>query len=130
MSTRRAVLGALPGGGFGLRVSLPGFDVLADDPTDVSKFSFNSDWTDLLRTHQYGFVATNQTVPFPELGYYPFIEVRQVSPSDAYDDRPTNISGARWATQAACTVTTHGFTITNYAPPASAYYIVFKEPAS
>jgi hypothetical protein len=92
MSTRRDVLGALPGGTFGLRCSLPGVDVITGDSNDPNQFSFNSDWTDIAKLHQVGVAVIpapppfNVSVPFPDLGYRPFVEVRRVSGNIVFDD--------------------------------------------
>lgn len=130
MSTRRVCLGALPGGaGFGLYVSLPGYDVLTDDPTDVHKFSFNSNWTNMVRTWQTGY-ATSTPVSFPNIGYVPHVEVRQVSLSTAYDDRPINTSGTTHQTMAQCQVTSSSLVWSNPIGPASIFYVIFEEPVS
>lgn len=90
--TRRAVLGALPGGTFGLRCSLPGIDVMTGDSTNQNQFSFNSDWTDIAKVQQVGLatippnILSGMTIPFTDLGYRPFVEVRRVAGAVVYDD--------------------------------------------
>jgi len=96
MSTRRVRLG-FNNGVFGLRTTLPGYDALNDDANDVTKFSFNSEWTDILKVHKYGIVPVASTdAPAPPdpgginllsnpwlvpvahtLGYRPFLEARK-----------------------------------------------------
>lgn len=53
--TDRVVLGALPGGGYGLRVSLPGFDVKNANLAPNQK-AFDSEWTNTLKYHAIGSV--------------------------------------------------------------------------
>ena len=123
-------------GAIRLQVSLPSYDALNDDPNDIEKMSFNSDWSDLIRTHQYGLISVNTypaigthtTVLFPDLGFIPHMEARQADAANVYDDRPVNYAGSAWATQALCNVSRGQFTVINYAPPASIFYLVFKEP--
>ena len=45
--TRRVAFGRFPDGGFGLRASKPGYDVLTQNP-DYSRLVFNSDWDSTL----------------------------------------------------------------------------------
>lgn len=84
--TRRVILGNLGGGVFGLRVSLPGEDVVAG-----GELSFDSGWTDIVKMIQVG-VATKLAdntfteVLFPSPGYQPFAEVRYRSGLRVYDD--------------------------------------------
>lgn len=72
--TKRVLIGAFPDGGYGLRVSQPGYDVTSN-PVDNEKLVFNSDWVGLLPVHVTGTTTCNATtvsVPFPNLGYIPF----------------------------------------------------------
>lgn len=48
--TRRVAFGRFPDGGFGLRASKPGYDVLTQNP-DFTKIVFNSDWNSVLPVH-------------------------------------------------------------------------------
>lgn len=50
---RRVVLGALPGGGYGLRVSRPGYDVL-DPGLGPQQLAFDSRWPTAARVHMEG----------------------------------------------------------------------------
>jgi len=72
--TRRVVIGALPTGGFGLRVSPPGVDVFtaSDD-----QLVFSSEWASLFPIHASGttgFIAASSQGFFgwANLGYVPF----------------------------------------------------------
>ena len=91
--------------------TLPGYDALTDDASDVTKFSFNSDWTDIVRVHKYGYVdppspLPSETGPTPggfgspnsspwlipvahSLGFVPFVEARVISGNVIYDDHRT-----------------------------------------
>lgn len=53
---QRVVYGALPGGGYGLRVSRPGFDVL-NPSLPPSQLSFDSGWDRTLKVFMSGSVA-------------------------------------------------------------------------
>src|SRR6516165_7171619 len=97
MKNRRARLGTFPNGKVGLRVSAAGFDaVTATD--DGHAITFDSDWTDIAKITAVG-VATETVVgntsgvnlfgiraTYPDLGFKPFIEVRQLSGSIVFDD--------------------------------------------
>jgi hypothetical protein len=45
--SKRVLIGAFKDGGYGVRVSQPGYDVTSN-PVDNSKLVFNSDWQDVL----------------------------------------------------------------------------------
>ncbi len=90
----RVVIGKDNAGNYGIKCSLPGYNALTDDDTDLNKFSFNSNWNDLLVIHQRG-IATPATfptvtnIPFSDLGYLPFIEVKPFTagnPQRYYND--------------------------------------------
>lgn len=114
--TRRVRLGNMGGGSYGLRTTRPGYDAILDDASDVTKFSFNSDWTDVVRIHNYGYVDPPSSLPsWPpptpgaiddssllftnnnpwlvpvahSLGYIPYVEARVVDGSTIYDDHRT-----------------------------------------
>lgn len=53
--TNRVILGALPGGGYGLRVSRPGYDV-TNAGLAPSALSFDSSWLKTARVHTQGSV--------------------------------------------------------------------------
>lgn len=91
---RRVILGNLGGGVFGLRVSLPGHDVVSG-----GELSFDSGWTDIVKYIQIG-VATKTAdfsftdVLFTSPGYQPFAEVRQRSGLRVYDDYSPLVASA------------------------------------
>lgn len=122
MGTRRVVIGQDFGGYFGLKASLPGYDVLLDDENDANKFSFNSKWTDIVRLHVVGVVAAPSSslatsdqcqVPFPTLPYRPFLECRTVRDGVIRDDWTTLRHATR--TEAAYNYSTRGiaFNVSN-----------------
>lgn len=99
MSTRRVILGNLGGGTYGLRVSLPGHDVVSEGGNSDA-LSFDSGWTDIIKMIQVGVLNSfapydpYSDVLFPDVGYPPFIEVRFQSGLRAYDDyNPTSTDG-------------------------------------
>ena len=72
--TKRLLLGAFPDGGYGLRISEPGYDVTSN-PVNNEQLLFNSDWPGVLPIYLIGNVSVNNstvTVSFPDnLGYIP-----------------------------------------------------------
>jgi len=95
VSTRRVLIGKDLAGVFGLKVSLPGFDVLTDDENDANKFSFNSKWTDLVKVHLVGTINAPVNnfsnppvtqVPYSVLPYRPFVEIRPIRDGLIRDD--------------------------------------------
>lgn len=90
MSTRRVILGNLGGGLYGLRVSLPGRDVVSE-AGNPDALSFDSGWTDIVKMIQVGLASKTADfdftdVIFPSPGYQPFAEVRYRSGLRVYDD--------------------------------------------
>ena len=86
MATRRVVIGALPTGGYGLRVSPPGVDVFtaSDD-----QLVFSSDWASLFPIHASGvtgFIGSGASSFFgwTNLGYEPFGAAMYQFPSGAW----------------------------------------------
>lgn len=131
MSTPAAVLGKYANGTtYGLKTSLPGINALTDDDTDPSKFSFNSEWTDIVRPHQIGiasFPANLTTIFFPGLAFRPFYEVRRVIGSVIYDDRFVGSPQAPWVGMFS-DVSTNALTL--IAPPGgSAMYVIYNQRA-
>lgn len=61
--TRRVILGDLPGGDYGLRVSKPGYDALSTS-LQPKQVSFDSRWTRSARVHMTGKVTGDSTVYF------------------------------------------------------------------
>lgn len=95
MSDRRVILGKRLDGSFGMDVSLPGYDALVSDRSDVNKFSFSSDWNDIVKLTSAGIISIPVAgpgtppyaiAPFPDLGYIPHVEVRDIQGSRVYDD--------------------------------------------
>lgn len=88
--SRRVVLGKRADGSFGLDVALPGYDALTDDRSDVNKFSFSSDWQDVVKVSQFGklqigiyqnnpsdpYAGAHERVAIPNFGYIPHFETR------------------------------------------------------
>lgn len=64
--TNRVVVGALPGGGHGLRVSRPGFNVLTPGLTG-KELAFDSRWTTAARLYDTGTVTLGVVTP---VSYY------------------------------------------------------------
>lgn len=70
---KRVLIGQFPDGGYGIRVSQPGYDVTSN-PVDNEKLIFNSDWQSALPVHAVGTIAVNNntvTQTFADLGYIP-----------------------------------------------------------
>jgi hypothetical protein len=51
--TKRILLGEFPDGGYGLRASLPGYDVTSN-PVDNTQLAFSSDWQAILPIYLSG----------------------------------------------------------------------------
>lgn len=89
--TRRAIIGNMGGGIFGLKVSRPGYDVTTCDPDDPLQTSFYSQWTDVVKVLDGGYATNSSSLPSTKVvtdpGYIPWIECRQVSGSTVYDER-------------------------------------------
>jgi len=96
MKNRRVRLGTFPDGKVRLRVSAAGFDaVTATD--DGHAITFDSDFIDIAKITAVG-VASQVPInlsgitsfvivaTYPNLGFKPFIEVRQLSGSIVFDD--------------------------------------------
>jgi hypothetical protein len=73
--TNRVLLGKFPDGGYGLRVSVPGYDVRSN-PVDNELLVFNSDWANtlpiLISGSAYVSPSSFMRINFPSLGYTPF----------------------------------------------------------
>lgn len=112
MGTRRVVLGRYNDGlTIGLRVSLPGYDALTDDSSEAGKFSFDSEWTDIVEVHQVSLSARQTAISiyphvgvtidgwlltWPALGYKPFVEARVLNGNTIYDDYMSVSAVAGW----------------------------------
>ncbi len=69
----RVCLGAFPDGGYGLRISDPGYAVRSN-PVDDEHLAFNSDWPAVLPVHVMGTASVNGALDvwYPAIGYMPF----------------------------------------------------------
>jgi hypothetical protein len=89
MATARVVIGQLPGGGFGIKSSLPGIDVRGVPDDDTQKLSFSSNWQNVAQVHLTGIAdlsGGSKTIFWNPLGFIPFIEVRGRSGNVLFDD--------------------------------------------
>jgi hypothetical protein len=131
---RRVVIGALPTGGYGLRVSPPGIDALtaSDD-----QLVFSSEWATLFPiyvTGVSGFVSTTGTYrySFSSLGYIPLgFAMAQISGRDwrpAREFNPNQFSNVG-IIQVAFTASSATFFLTNL-PSGSIRFAwkIFKVP--
>ena len=96
MKNRRVRLGTFPSGKVGLRVSAAGFDAVSATD-DGHAITFDSDFIDIAMITAVG-VASQVPVnlsgitsfvivaTYPNLGFKPFVEVRQLSGSIVFDD--------------------------------------------
>ena len=96
MKNRRVRLGTFPNGKVGLRVSAAGFDAVSATD-DGHAITFDSDWIDIAKITAVGVASqvpinnsgiTTFTIiaTYPNLGFKPFVEVRQLSGSIVFDD--------------------------------------------
>jgi hypothetical protein len=101
----RILLGRLPNGARGLRISEPGYNASAD-PVDDTRLFFSTEWPDVMPVHQIGSAIQNpglitqsvvtQTVDFPSLGYVPFVEFYVQSRADALPAGASTYPSSRW----------------------------------
>lgn len=74
---QRVLIGKFPDGGYGVRVSEPGYDVTSN-PVDNARLTFSSDWAEVLPVlHRGSFSITNtqfaiKVADYPYPGYIPF----------------------------------------------------------
>ena len=96
MKNRRVRLGAFPDGKVRLRVSAAGFDAVSATD-DGHAITFDSDFIDIAKITAVGVASqvpinnsgiTTFTIiaTYPNLGFKPFVEVRQLSGSIVFDD--------------------------------------------
>lgn len=104
--SRRVLIGDFGDGTMGLKVSLPGYDVLTDDDQDADKFSFNSEWSDLLKPVLIGTATPSndlltgstltirgRVISFPSTySAYPQVDVTGVHGGVIWDDHLATIS--------------------------------------
>ena len=88
--TARVAIGNLGGGKFGLRSTMPGYDVLTE-PENSANLSFDSNWTNTVSVRQSGVAAypwRDQVWPvyFLNSGYIPIVEARPYSGNVVFDD--------------------------------------------
>lgn len=101
--SRRVVIGKMPDGSTRLRTALAGRDALTD-ADNASLISFDSNWTDFVKIHaiaaaslSYSTTALQRTIiPFANLGYKPFVEMRQRNGTDVYDNYVYMDLDSRW----------------------------------
>lgn len=131
MSTPAVVIGKyLDGVAYGLKCSLPGFNALTDDDGDPSKFSFNSEWTDIVKPHAIGIVpfpSFDTPVYFPALPYRPFYEIRKMVGNVVYDDHAYILDGNR-RIGIQTDITTNTLRLI-HPPGNSVLYVIYKEQA-
>lgn len=84
---RRVVIGAMPDGSVRLRTSRPGYDALTA-PDSPDYISFDSNWTDRVQIHKVGIadLVSGPPITFANLGYTPFVDIRQYVGGVIYDD--------------------------------------------
>lgn len=74
----RILLGAFPDGGYGCRISKPGYDVKTN-PVDNEQLIFSSDWAATMPIYLTGTILvpvdTDTTVTFTSLGYIPLVAI-------------------------------------------------------
>jgi hypothetical protein len=96
MKNRRVRLGTFPDGKVRLRVSAAGFDAVSATD-DGHAITFDSDFIDIAKITAVGVASqvpinnsgiTTFTIiaTYPNLGFKPFVEVRQLSGSIVFDD--------------------------------------------
>lgn len=68
---KRVLIGKFPDGGYGLRVSKPGYDVTSN-PVNNEQMVFNSDWQDILSIYAMGTLNSGGSYTHG-LGYIPFV---------------------------------------------------------
>lgn len=130
--TRRVVIGRQGDGQFGLTASLHGVDALFADYNDPTQVSFDTRWSDRVTLHQIGIANlplpndfTTSLIPWPNLGYTPFFEIRRVSGVTVYDDRPMGDG----STDVYGTVRNYGAFIGARGLAGTFFYIAYKIPA-
>ena len=76
--TNRLIIGLLPNGNYGIRISKPGYDVTTEPP-DQQSLHFNTDWPSMLPAYVRGSTSTNSTTVNVSygvtLGFYPYCSI-------------------------------------------------------
>ena len=92
--TNRVVIGSLPGGGHGLRVSRPGFNAL-DANLQPKQVAFDSRWNRAGRVHMTGIVSGNTTISFGKtFPVCPLVYVVYTDASGRHRNHSTGASGS------------------------------------
>lgn len=122
MTDRSATIGRWLDGVLRLRTSLIGYDAYTGPDEGMS---FDSEWNDIVKVHAIGIAGSGQfyapvTVPFPDLGYSPFIEVRRLDGNVVYDDY---VSDTVYGIGAS--IASNGFVISTY-DPITVLYAVYR----
>lgn len=121
----RVLLGALPDGSLGLRVSRPGYDV-STEPLGSSGISFDSRLNDFGIIHQQGIMGYG-TINFPTLPYIPLASIQRIGSGGeifTQDIIETNINAAKhWSTPFVGILTQSSLTIRTMNVPY--YYATF-----
>lgn len=81
--TNRVVLGQMPEGGYGLRVSKPGVDAMSTSP-NPDNLLFDSSWKDVLKIHTWNEVVMNATVTTGNPGVQNYIYTTITYPALPY----------------------------------------------
>jgi hypothetical protein len=91
--SRRVVIGQMGDGTVRLRTARPGYDALTA-PDDPAYISFDSNWSNIVRIHKVGVadLLNGPAVSFADLGYIPFMDVRQYVGGVIYDDYVGSVS--------------------------------------
>lgn len=89
--SRRLRIGPDKNGNFAVKVALPGFDAYEDDDSLPNRFSYSSNWNDLIKPHAVGIISTGAQaiipVNYPSIGTIPFVEVHGLVGTTFWDDR-------------------------------------------
>lgn len=129
----RIVIGQMPDGSFGVRVSQAGYDVLSN-PVDNEKLIFNSDWGSTVPLYLKGSYnktsseTTLDTISFTSLGYVPVVLVSLFdgsvdnwysNMSETYNSGTSSTYKRFWVTNTASTIVIQG-------PPAVYNYVITR----
>lgn len=105
---QRVLIGKFPDGGYGIRVSEPGYDVTSN-PVDNARLTFSSDWAEVLPVlHRGTFSITNtefaaKFADYPYPGYIPFARFFLLEPAvnstDSLNFTTTTVLPSGWTYQ-------------------------------
>ena len=84
---RRVVIGDFGSGTARLRSSKAPYDALTA-PDSLDYISFDSEWTDRVQLHKVGVadLVSGPSITYADLGYVPFVDMRQYVDGVIYDD--------------------------------------------